>query len=138
MWFNGLGVALLFSVALGLLPSALSPYWLRLPLALFLAGMMLALMGLFWAGMLRLTVARQQTSGYARRTYWIPALFAIISYFFALIAFAAACWAFLGVASLSHYHNDIHSGMGQRSVPGLQHHQNWQDDHSNIKYTQCA
>lgn len=108
MWLNGLGVALLFFVALGLFPSVFSPAWLRLPLALFLAGMMLALLGLFWAGMLRLTITRQQMSGHARRTHWIPALFAMISYSFAFIAFAAGCWAFLGVASLAHYHHGIH------------------------------
>src|SRR5690554_5156405 len=124
MWFNGLGVASLFGVALGLFPSGLSPSWLRLPLALFLAGLMLALLGLFWAGLLRLTISRQHLSGYARRTHWIPALITMITYFLAFLAFAAGCWAFLGVASLSHYHHDIHQGTSQGSVPRLQHPQN--------------
>ena len=121
MWLNGLGLALIFAVALGLLPSGLSPYWLRIPLALFLAGMMLALLGVFWTGMLRLSVARQNRQTYARRTHWLPALFAMFSYIFAFIAFAAACWAFLGVTAMAHYHGDVHQGIRPGGVPGLQH-----------------
>lgn len=128
MWLNGLGVASILIVALGLFPVELAPYWLRLPLALFLAGMLLSILGLFWSGMLQVALMRQCLAGYARRSHWVPALFAMISYFCAFVAFAAACWAFLGVASLSIYHDDFHRGFGHGMGPQF-HSQNWQDPH---------
>lgn len=142
MWLNGLGIALVFIVALGLIPWTLSPYWLRLPLALYLAGVLLAVLGLFWSGMLHTALSRQCLSGNTRRSHWIPALLTLISYFLAFLAFAAACWAFLGVMSLAHYHDDVHRGMRQGSDLGFYSpkpdFQNWHDEHSTLKYTHCA
>lgn len=117
MALNGLGIALLFAVALDLVPLTLSPYWLRLPLALFLAGMMLSMLGLFWSGILQAGLNRREVTGSTRRGHWVSALFVMISYVLALMAFAAACWAFLGVTALSHYYDGIHQGMGQGSMP---------------------
>lgn len=117
------------AVAAGMIPFALSPYWQRLPMALFLAGMMLSALGLFWSGLTRNLLIRQVLSGRSRRTHWIPALFATISYALAFIVFAAGCWAFLGVASLSQIYDDTHNGTGQKRPPAFQHPQVWQGDH---------
>lgn len=120
MGLNAIGVALILAIALGLTPLSVSPYWLRLPLAMFLAGMMLCLLGLFWTGILRTALWRQYQSGTGRRSHWLPALFAMLSHFLALLMFATACWALLGVTSLSRYHDDPR-GVGQGSVPYFQH-----------------
>lgn len=120
MGLNATGVALILAIAIGLAPLSVSPYWLRLPLAMFLAGMMLCLLGLFWTGILRTTLWRQHQSGTVGRSHWLPALFAMFCHFLALTMFAAACWALLGVTSLSRYHDDAR-GVGPGSVPYFQH-----------------
>lgn len=117
---NALGVALILAVAFELLQLSLSPLWFRLPLAMFLAGMVLALLGLFWTGILRTALWRQYLSHGERRGFWLPALFAMLSHFLALIMFAAACWALLGVTALSHYYDDAHPSP-PATVPYFQH-----------------
>lgn len=121
IWLNALGVASVVAVATGVIPFALSPYWLRLPMALFLAGIVLSGLGLLWSGLTRGSLVRQALSKSVRRTHWVPALFATISYGLALIVFAAGCWAFLGVASLSQLYDDTHSGLGHGRPPAFQH-----------------
>lgn len=128
MWLNGLGVAFVMAVAAEVIPFALSPYWLRLPMALFLAGIMLSGLGLLWSGLTRGSLVRQAISGRMGRTHWVPALFATISYALALVVFAAGCWAFMGVASLSQFYEGTHNGIEQQRPPRFQHPQAWQVD----------
>lgn len=128
MWLHCLGVAVVLFVGLGGTELFLSPSWLRLPLALFLAGMMLSMLGLFWAGVTQDALRRQLASHDVGRSHWVPGLFAIVSYALALIVFAAACWALLGVASLSRYLDGVHGSPTSRSNPGFHHRQGWSND----------
>lgn len=86
---------------------------------MFLAGMTLSLLGLFWTGVLRTALWRQYVLKTGRRTHWLFAFFAMLSQFLALFMFAAACWALLGVAALSQYYDDAHADL-PGSVPFFQ------------------
>lgn len=118
---NVLGVALVLSVALDVFPLTLPAYWLRVPLAMFLAGMMLSLLGLFWTGAARTASQRKHLLSTVRRGHWLPTAFAAVCHILALMMFCAACWAFLGMTSLSRYHGDTPRGSGYGDVPYFQH-----------------
>lgn len=117
-WLNGLGVALTLVLAIGAAPSLVSPYWLRLPLALFLAGIAMAGLGLLWSGIVQGAMLRQLLTGRMRHSHWVATFLALICYALALLAFAAGCWATLGIASLSDYYGEAQSSL-DHMVPRL-------------------
>ena len=103
-WSNGLGVVLVLGIGLNVFALDVSALWLRLPLALYLAGVLLSGVGLVWTGLAQGVRARQCGPGQVRRFHWIPSLLAVVCYALALLAFATGCWATLGIASLAQFH----------------------------------
>ena len=99
-WTNGLGLALVTLCALGLLGADIPPYLLRLPLAAFLGGLILAGLGLLWAYLEQLNLYARLAGHYRRRTHWVPLFCVIAFYLFSLLAFAVGMWFFVNLAAL--------------------------------------
>lgn len=101
-WINGLGVAVMLWFGVGMVPIDLAPHWLRMPMASFLAGMVLCAMGLLWSYPVHASLLNQLVLGRARKTHWIPLLLTILAYSLSLLAFIVGCWFTLGLASIAY------------------------------------
>ncbi|SHG76729.1 hypothetical protein [Pollutimonas bauzanensis] len=105
-WINSMGVLAILSFGMGLIQTDLAPQWLRLPLAIFLAGLVLSALGLLWSYPLQASLLNQLVSGHARRTHWIPLFCTMVAYSLSLLAFVCGCWFTLGLASMAYQAGD--------------------------------
>ena len=101
-WINSIGVVVILFFGLGIIEVDLAPQWLRLPLAAFLAGLVLSALGLLWTYPAQASLLNQLVSGRARRTHWIPLTCTIIAYTLSLLAFVCGCWITLGLGHLAY------------------------------------
>lgn len=97
-WLNGIGVLLVVLCGLGILPTEVPSYLLRMPLVAFLCGLALAGLGLLWVYMAQASLFMRSNG--RRRYHWIPVMFVLGSYCFSMAAFAAGCWLLVGMGSL--------------------------------------
>ncbi len=102
-WINGLGVFAILALAIGIIPIDLAPPWLRVPLAAYLGGLVLASLGLLWSYSVQSSLFNQSLAGRTRRTHWIPMFFTILAYGFSLLAFVCGCWFTLNLASMVYF-----------------------------------
>lgn len=93
-WANGLGLATVFACGTGVIAVDLAAVWLRFPMAVFLAGLALAVLGLLWSYPVQGSLLYQAIHGRARRTHWIPLFCTLLAYAFSLLAFCIGCWFF--------------------------------------------
>lgn len=131
---NALGLVLVFGLALDLMPLSLQAFWLRLPMALFLAGLALGAVGLLWSGLAQAAIQEQTRGGQLRRLHWVPALLAIASHALALLAFAAGCWALLGLTSLSQMADEAHGGQLEHHSPFIVPQSGGADENAMVSY----
>jgi uncharacterized membrane protein YidH (DUF202 family) len=99
-WINGMGVLAILAFGVGIVPIDLAPPWLRVPLAAFLGGLVLASLGLLWSYSVQASLFNQLLAGRRRRTHWIPMFFTTLAYSFSLLAFVCGCWFTLNLASM--------------------------------------
>jgi hypothetical protein len=102
VWLNGLGVLLVLGCAMGIVSTELEPQWLRMPLAVFLAGLVLSGLGLLWSYLVQASLFRQVIGGHLRRTHWIPLFCAMVAYSLSLAAFVVACWITLALSGMAY------------------------------------
>lgn len=110
-WINSLGVVVILFFGLGIIQADLAPQWLRLPLAAFLAGLVLSALGLLWTYPAHASLINQLVSGRVRRTHWIPLSCTIIAYTLSLLAFVGGCWITLGLGHLAYLNAEQTSSM---------------------------
>ncbi|WP_394060130.1 hypothetical protein [Alcaligenes sp. WGS1538] len=98
------GVALLtiMLMASGVLNSVFMPEWLRIPLAVFMLGLVSAFLALCWSHW----TAAWQMSSTGRRWAWIPAFCSAFFLALSLAVFLLGLWGTLGVASFAYQHSD--------------------------------
>jgi hypothetical protein len=119
-WVNGLALLLLMACAIGIIDVDLAAPWLRLPVTIFLAGLALAMLGLLWSYPVQASLLNQLAEGRPRRGHWIPLICAMTAYGLSLVAFVAACWLTLGMASFVYQNaGDAHS-FGEGAAPSDQ------------------
>lgn len=106
VWINAMGVLLVIFCALGLIQTDLTPFMLRLPLALFMAGLALCGVGLLWSCVVQTSLFSQLISGRPRRTHWLPMFLALIAYSLGMIAFIVGCWFTLNLAAIVYHDSD--------------------------------
>lgn len=106
VWINGLGVLLVIFCALGLIQTDLTPFMLRLPLALFMAGLAFCGLGLLWSYLVQTSLFSQLISGRPRRTHWLPMFFALIAYSLGMLAFVLGCWFTLNLTAIVYHDSD--------------------------------
>lgn len=99
-WVNGLGVMLVVLCALGIVPTEVPAYFLKMPLVAFLSGMALAGLGLLWLYMAHASQGMRQLSA-RRRYHWLPVFCMLASYCVSMVMFAVGCWLLLGLGSLA-------------------------------------
>ncbi len=115
-WINSLGVVVILFFGLGIIQVDLAPHWLRLPLAAFLAGLVLSALGLLWTYPAQASLLNQLVSGRARRTHWLPLSCTIIAYTLSLLAFVAGCWITLGLGHLAYLNAEQTSSLEDEQV----------------------
>ncbi|RTZ41110.1 hypothetical protein EKL30_15620 [Candidimonas sp. SYP-B2681] len=117
-WINGIGVVAILAFGVGIVPIDLAPPWLRVPLAAFLGGLVLAALGLLWSYSVQASLFNQSLAGRRRRTHWIPMFFTILAYSFSLLAFVCGCWFTLNLASMVYLSSeDVPSSNYHGGVP---------------------
>lgn len=97
-WLNGGASLALVAFSLGIVGGDIAAPDLQLPLALFLAGLLAACLGLMFAYLLQVSLLRQGYTGHLTRGHWPAQLLALVCYLFSVLLFAAACWFSLGQA----------------------------------------
>lgn len=97
-WLNGMGVLLVVLCALGIVPTEVPSYFLRMPLIAFLCGLALAGLGLLWVYMAQASLGLRPSG--RRRHHWVPVLCVLGSYCVSMAVFAAGCWLLVGMGSL--------------------------------------
>jgi hypothetical protein len=108
-WLNGLGVLLILVCATGMVQTDLVAGWLRLPMAAFLAGLVLCGLGLLWSYLVLASLFAQMVRGQTRRTHWIPLFCAMVAYSLSMVAFVAGCWFTLGLSIFSQHFSESNS-----------------------------
>ena len=93
-WLNGIGIGVVLASSAGVLPLELATVWLRFPLAVFLGGLALALLGLLWSFPLMNSLDARLVTGRRSPLHWIPLACTLLAYILSLAAFAAGCWFF--------------------------------------------
>ena len=91
---------------LGIVQVGLSPEWLRLPLAIFLGGLVLSALGLLWTYPVQASLMYQLAAGRRRRTHWIPLFCTMVAYTLSLLAFVFGCWFTLSLGNLVYQNAD--------------------------------
>ncbi|MYN11956.1 hypothetical protein GSY71_02155 [Pusillimonas sp. TS35] len=94
VWLNGLGIAAITLCSAGVVQLDIATIWLRFPLALFLSGLALGLLGLLWSYPLQSSLAARLASGRRPKLYWVPMLCTTLAYLLSLVMFAGGCWFF--------------------------------------------
>ncbi|MGE6914996.1 hypothetical protein [Achromobacter kerstersii] len=98
-WLNGGAALALVAFSLGIVGGDIAAPDLQLPMALFLAGLVAACLGLLLAYLAQVSLLRQGYTGHMTRGHWPAQLLAMICYLLAALAFCAACWFSLGQAA---------------------------------------
>jgi len=98
-WLNGGAALALVAFSLGIVGGDIAAPDLQLPMALFLAGLVAACLGLLFAYLAQVSLLRQGYTGHMTRGHWRAQLLAMICYLLAALAFCAACWFSLGQAA---------------------------------------
>jgi len=97
-WLNG-GAALgLVAFVLGMVGGDIAAPDLQIPLLFFLAGLVLAGLGVAFAYLAQVSLLRQGYSGHLTRGHWPAQLLALICFVASMLAFCAACWFAAGQA----------------------------------------
>lgn len=95
-WLNGGAALALVAFSLGIVGGDIAAPDLQLPLALFLAGLLVSCLGLLFAYLAQVSLLRQGYTGHLTRGHWPAQLLAMICYLLGALAFCAACWFSLG------------------------------------------
>ncbi|MGV2865523.1 hypothetical protein [Achromobacter sp. ESBL13] len=98
-WLNGASALVLVAFSLGIVGGDIAAPDLQLPLALFLAGLLVSCMGLLFAYLAQVSLLRQGDIGHVTRGHWPTQLLAMICYLLGALAFCAGCWFSLGQAA---------------------------------------
>ena len=98
-WINGMGVLLVVLCALGIVPTEVPSYFLRMPLIAFLCGLALAGLGLLWVYMAQASLGMRSAG--RRRYHWVPVLCVLGSYCVSMVMFAVGCWLMVGMGSIA-------------------------------------
>lgn len=114
-WINSLGVLLVVLCALGVVPTEVPAFFLKMPLLAFLCGMALAGLGLLWLYMAHASLGMRSQSA-RRRYHWLPVFCVLASYCVSMVMFAVGCWLLLGLGSLATDNWDF-SGYGGSVAP---------------------
>lgn len=101
---NAGGLFLVLLAAFDTVPSVFSPMWLRMPLLIYVVGVLFAFMGLFWTHLLSVSLLAQSVAGRLGRGHWLPMLCATLSYGLSLLAFVAGCWLSVALAGVASSH----------------------------------
>jgi len=97
-WLNGGAALMLVAFSLGIVGGDIAAPDLQLPLAMFLAGLLLSGLGLLFAYLAQVSLLRQGYTGHMTRGHWPAQLLAMICYLLSALAFCSACWCTLGQA----------------------------------------
>ena len=97
-WLNGMGVLLIVLCALGILPTEVPSYLLRMPLVAFLCGLALGGLGLLWVYMVQASLVLRPRG--RRRHHWVPVICVLGSYCISMVMFAVGCWLLVSMGSL--------------------------------------
>ncbi|HRL21122.1 hypothetical protein [Alcaligenes sp. SDU_A2] len=100
---------LIMLMASGVLNSVFMPEWLRIPLAVFMVGLVSAFLALCWS---HWTAAWHMSSA-GRRWAWIPAFCSAFFLALSLAIFLLGLWGTLGLASFAVQHNEWLNAMPQ-------------------------
>lgn len=99
---HGVALLVIMLMASGVLNSLFTPEWLRLPLLVFMIGLVSAFLALCWS---HWTAAWHMSSA-GRRWAWIPAFCSAFFLALSLAVFLVGLWGTLGVASFAYQHSD--------------------------------
>ncbi len=99
-WLNGAAALVLVGFTLGVVGGDVAAPDLQIPLLLFLAGLMLACLGVLFAYLAQVSLLRQGYNGHLTRGHWPAQLLAMICYLASALAFCGACWLASGQAAL--------------------------------------
>src|SRR5690606_22761553 len=98
-WLNGVGVLLIALSALGVIPTEVPSYLLRLPLIAFLCGLALTGLGVLWVYMVQ--ASRLLRAPARRRHHWLPAIRVLGCYCASMAVFIVGCWILVGMGGLA-------------------------------------
>jgi hypothetical protein len=118
-WLNGLGILLVIACSLGVIQTDLTPYLLRLPLAVYLGGILFCGFGLLWFYAVQVSLCSQAIAGRIRRTHWFPMFCAMIAYSLSLLAFVLGCWSMVNLAGLVYQDPDSTTSADDESASPL-------------------
>ncbi|MCQ9616178.1 hypothetical protein L1889_05245 [Paenalcaligenes niemegkensis] len=113
------GVLVLLLAAFDTIPSVFTPGWLRMPLMMYLVGLVLAFIGLFWTHLTGVSLLAQSLAGRLARGHWLPMLCSILSYGLSLIVFVIACWLSFALAGVATHYEAMQSGLPDSHPPLL-------------------
>lgn len=97
-WLNGGAALILVGFTLGIVGPDIAAPDLQIPLLFFLAGLVLAGLGVAFAYLAQVSLLRQGYSGHLTRGHWPAQLLALICFVASMLAFCAACWFAAGQA----------------------------------------
>ncbi|AVJ27059.1 hypothetical protein [Achromobacter spanius] len=95
-WLNGGAALVLVGFSLGIVGSDIAAPDLQIPLLLFLAGLVLAGLGVAFAYLAQVSLLRQGYNGHLTRGHWPAQLLALLCYVASMLAFCGACWFSVG------------------------------------------
>ncbi|HLU19434.1 MAG TPA: hypothetical protein VKZ66_05700 [Pusillimonas sp.] len=98
-WLNGVGVLLIALSALGVIPTEVPSYLLRLPLIAFLCGLALTGLGLLWVYMVQASLLLRAPA--RRRHHWLPVICVLGCYCASMAVFIVGCWILVGMGGLA-------------------------------------
>src|SRR5690606_8698073 len=98
-WLNGVGVRLVALSALGVIPTEVPSYLLRLPLIAFLCGLALTGLGLLWVYMVQASLLLRAPA--RRRHHWLPVICVLGCYCASMAVFIVGCWILVGMGGLA-------------------------------------
>ncbi|SEJ98401.1 hypothetical protein [Achromobacter sp. NFACC18-2] len=97
-WLNGGAALILVGFSLGIVGADIAAPDLQIPLLLFLAGLLLACLGVVFAYLAQVSLLRQGYTGHLTRGHWPAQLLAVLCYLASALAFCGACWLAAGQA----------------------------------------
>ena len=97
-WLNGAAALVLVGFTLGVVGGDIAAPDLQIPLLLFLAGLLLACLGVMFAYLAQVSLLRQGYNGHLTRGHWPAQALAMLCYLGSALAFCGACWLATGQA----------------------------------------
>ena len=98
-WLNGGAALILVGFTLGILGPDIAAPDLQIPLLFFLAGLVMAGLGVAFAYLAQVSLLRQGYNGHLTRGHWPAQLLALVCHLASMLAFCGACWFAAGQAA---------------------------------------